>query len=122
MFRGKPVNYDPREAFSPGSWSERGEHNVFHDFYRAAGPGALRRGGHPTCSASTSTRVIAACCWAAVAPYRAGALGDAALEIAAFTVFLYGRMAGSAAEIDDHLNRGRNMDTRTPASEVRFIV
>jgi hypothetical protein len=33
----------------------------------------------------------------------------------------YGRMIGCAAEIDDHLNRGRNMDTRTPASECRFV-
>ncbi len=43
------------------------------------------------------------------------------LETAAFTVFLYGRMLGCAAEIDDHLNRGRNMDTRTPQSEIRFV-
>ena len=28
---------------------------------------------------------------------------------------------GAAAEIDDHLNRGRNMDTRTPASQCRFV-
>ena len=55
-------------------------------------------------------------------PYRAGEIGDAELESAAFTIFLLARMAGSAAEIEDHLNRGRNMDTRTPASEVRFIV
>jgi hypothetical protein len=44
-----------------------------------------------------------------------------ALETAAFTVFLYGRMIGCAAEIDDHLNRGRNMDTRTPQSSCRFV-
>ena len=49
-------------------------------------------------------------------------IGDAELETAAFTIFLLARMAGSAAEIEDHLNRGRNMDTRTPASQVRFIV
>jgi hypothetical protein len=33
--------------------------------------------------------------------------------MAAFTIFLYPRMLGCAAEIDDHLNHGRNMDTRT---------
>jgi len=54
-------------------------------------------------------------------PYRAGTFSEASLEIAAFTVFLYGRMIGCAAEIDDHLNRGRNMDTRTAASECRFV-
>ena len=31
-------------------------------------------------------------------------------------------MIGAAAEIDDHLNRGRNMDTRTPASACGFVV
>jgi hypothetical protein len=37
-------------------------------------------------------------------------------------VFLYGRMIGAAAEIDDHLNRGRNMDTRTPQVRCAFVV
>jgi hypothetical protein len=41
---------------------------------------------------------------------------------AAFNVFLYGRMIGAAAEIDDHLNRGRNMDTRTPQEQCGFVV
>ena len=54
-------------------------------------------------------------------PYRAGALREQALETAAFTIFLYARMLGCAAEVDDHLNRGRNMDTRTPASKCRFV-
>ncbi len=48
--------------------------------------------------------------------YKAGELTERDLETAAFSVFLFGRMIGSAAEIDDHLNRGRNMNTRTPAS------
>ena len=56
-----------------------------------------------------------------MAAHRSGELAEA-LESAAFTIFLLGRMAGSAAEIEDHLNRGRNMDTRTPASALRFIV
>jgi hypothetical protein len=30
-------------------------------------------------------------------------------------------MIGSAAEIDDHTNRGRDMDTRTAASQCRFV-
>ena len=54
-------------------------------------------------------------------PYCSGALAGGALETAAFTIFLYARMLGCAAEIDDHLNRGRNMDTRTPASQCRFV-
>jgi hypothetical protein len=30
-------------------------------------------------------------------------------------------MLGCAAEVDDHLNRGRNMDTRTVASSCKFV-
>ena len=55
-------------------------------------------------------------------PYRAGDLDAGALETAAFTIFLFARMAGSAAEIEDHTNRGRNMDTRTAASACRYVV
>ena len=51
-----------------------------------------------------------------------GTLSEKDLETAAFNVFLYGRMIGAAAEIDDHLNRGRNMDTRTPQEQCSFIV
>jgi hypothetical protein len=52
---------------------------------------------------------------------RAGEIGERDLETAAFTIFLYPRMLGCAAEIDDHLNRGRNMDTRTAASVCKFV-
>ncbi|RZF29792.1 hypothetical protein EVC45_11455 [Paraburkholderia sp. UYCP14C] len=55
------------------------------------------------------------------ARHRTGDFSTEALETEAFTVFLYGRMIGCAAEIDDHLNRGRNLDTRTPQSNVRFV-
>ena len=54
--------------------------------------------------------------------FRTGVLTAKDLETAAFNVFLYGRMIGAAAEIDDHLNRGRNMDMRTPQERCRFIV
>ena len=54
-------------------------------------------------------------------PYCAGTYPSSALESAAFTVLLYPRMLGCAAEIDDHMNRGRNMDTRTPASQSQFV-
>jgi hypothetical protein len=31
-------------------------------------------------------------------------------------------MIGAAAEIDDHLNRGRNMDTRTPEAACSHVL
>ena len=35
MFKDKPVNHDPREVFIAKLFEERGEYNVFHEFYRA---------------------------------------------------------------------------------------
>ena len=53
--------------------------------------------------------------------HRSGSFAAETLEAAAFTAFLFGRVVGCAGEIDDHINRGRNMDTRTPASECTFV-
>ncbi len=123
VFRGKPVNTDPREAFVAGLMAERGERNPFHSFYKEVAQALFDQGVTSNVFCVNVDAVIAAwllhLLWR---PYRAGEIGDAELESAAFTIFLLARMAGSAAEIEDHLNRGRNMDTRTPASEVRFIV
>jgi hypothetical protein len=122
VFRGKPVNTDPREAFVARLMQERGERNVFHDLYRAVVQALYDQGVTNNVFAVNVDAVIAAwllkLLWR---PYRAGELDAGALETAAFTIFLFARMAGSAAEIEDHLNRGRNMDTRTPASACRFI-
>ena len=123
VFRGKPVNTDPREAFVAQLMAERGERNVFHDYYRALVQTLYDEGVTSNVFCVNVDGVIAAwllrLLWQ---PYRAGELGSEALETAAFTIFLFARMAGSAAEIEDHLNRGRNMDTRTAASAVRFFV
>ena len=34
VFRGKPVNYDPREHFIAEFMAKRGDYNVFHAYYR----------------------------------------------------------------------------------------
>lgn len=123
VFRGKPVNTDPREAFVARLMKERGERNLFHDWYRALAQALHAQGVTSNVFCVNVDGVIAAwllkLLWQ---PYRAGALGPEALEAAAFTIFLFARMAGSAAEIEDHVNRGRNMDTRTPASACRHVV
>lgn len=123
VFRGKPVNSDPREAFVAALMHERGEYNVFHDYYRTLVRALYEQGVTSNVFCVNVDAVIAAwllkLLWQ---PYRAGELGPEALESAAFTIFLFARMAGSAAEIEDHLNRGRNMDTRTAASACKFIV
>ena len=101
---------------------KRGESNVFHDYYHALVRALYEAGLSSNVYCVNIDAVIAALLLKMMwKPYRAGKLGAAELETAAFTVFLYGRMIGCAAEIEDHLNRGRNMDTRTAASECRFV-
>jgi succinyl-CoA synthetase alpha subunit len=122
VFRGKPVNTDPREAFVRKLMEERGESNVFHDYYHAVARALFDQGVTRNVFAVNIDAVIAAwllkLLWQ---PYREGRLTAEQLETAAFSLFLYARMAGSGAEIEDHVNRGRNMDTRTAASACRFV-
>ena len=95
---------------------------MFHVFYRALVQTLYDAGVSRTVYCVNIDAVIAALLLKMLwQPYRAGAYPASALESAAFTVFLYPRMLGCAAEIDDHMNRGRNMDTRTPASQCQFV-
>jgi succinyl-CoA synthetase alpha subunit len=122
VFKDRPVNHDPREVFIAELMASRGEHNVFHDYYRALVQALYDGGVSRTVYCVNIDAVIAALLLKMVwTPYREGRFSGAALETAAFTIFLYARMIGCAAEIDDHLNRGRNMDTRTPASQCRHV-
>jgi hypothetical protein len=122
VFRDKAINQDPREVFIADLFRRRGEYNVFHEYYHALVEALYAAGLSRNVYCVNIDAVIAALLlklmWKS---YRGGTFSETSLELAAFTVFLYGRMIGCAAEIDDHLNRGRNMDTRTAASECRFV-
>jgi succinyl-CoA synthetase alpha subunit len=123
IFKGKPVNYDPRERFIAEFMEKRGDYNVFHAFYRELVQALYDTGASRYVFCVNVDAVIAALLLAVLwKDYRSGALTEKDLETAAFNVFLYGRMIGAAAEIDDHLNRGRNMDTRTPQEACAFVV
>ena len=122
VFKDKPVNVDPREVFIRELLAARGEYNVFHDFYRTLVQRLFDAGVSRNVYCVNIDAVIAALLLKMLwRPYRDGQLSSSALETAAFTIFLYPRMLGCAAEVDDHLNRGRNMDTRTPASQCQFV-
>ena len=123
VFKGNAVNYDPRERFIAEFLEERGQYNIFHAFYLELVQALHDVGASPYVFCVNVDAVIAALLLAVLwDDYQDGRLSDRDLETAAFTVFLFGRMIGSAAEIDDHLNRGRNMDTRTPASQCGHVV
>ncbi|HUC69323.1 MAG TPA: hypothetical protein VMA53_28150 [Stellaceae bacterium] len=123
VFKGKPVNYDPRERFIAKFMKERGDYNIFHAYYRELAQALYDAGATPYVFCVNVDAIIAALLLAVLwQDYRSGTLTVKDLETAAFNVFLYGRMIGAAAEIDDHLNRGRNMDMRAPQENCRFIV
>ena len=80
VFRGKPVNTDPREAFVAELMRERDERNVFHDYYRAVVQALYDQGVTNNVFCVNVDGVIAAwllkLLWQ---PYRSGELGSDAL-------------------------------------------
>jgi succinyl-CoA synthetase alpha subunit len=122
VFKGKPVNIDPREEFVRNLFAKRGEYNAFHDYYRTLVQVLYDENVTRNVFCVNVDAVIATLLLKMLwQRYRSGDFSERALETAAFTVFIYGRMLGCAAEIDDHLNRGKNMDTRTPQADIRFV-
>jgi len=122
VFKDKDVNYDPREVFVNDLFKKRGSYNIFHDFYHHLVQALFKTGVSKNVYCVNVDAVIAVILLKMLwQPYAEGKISDATMESAAFTTFLFGRMTGSAAEIDDHINRGRNMDTRTPASQCSFV-
>ena len=123
VFRGKLVNYDPRERFIAEFMEKRGDYNVFLAYYREMVQALYDCGATPYVFCVNIDAVIGTLVlglfWNDL---QKGLLSESQLETAAFNVFLYGRMIGAAAEIDDHINRGRNMDTRTPPDACAVVV
>ncbi len=122
VFKGEDINYDPREVFVGELFKKRGDYNVFHEFYKELVQALFKTGVTRNVFCVNVDAVIAVLLLKMLwKPHAAGEIDDATMESAAFTTFLFGRMIGSAAEIDDHTNRGRNMDTRTPASKCSYV-
>ncbi|TAN60391.1 CoA-binding protein [bacterium] len=122
IFKGKPVNYDPRERFVNALFEEKGIYNVFLDFYGKLVNSLFDAKVSKEVYCVNVDAVIAVILLKAVwEAFNTGKMADKEVENAAFTTFLFGRMIGCAAEIDDHINRGRNMDTRSPASQCKFV-
>ncbi len=122
VFKDRPDTLDPRVVFLRELMTARGESKVFHDFYHAVVQALQTAGVSRTVYCVNIDAVIAALLlkltWQAL---QQGECSEKQLESAAFTLFLYARMLGCAAEIDDHMNRGRNMDTRTTADKCRYV-
>ncbi|MES9883286.1 MAG: CoA-binding protein [Sedimenticola sp.] len=122
VFKGEPVNYDPREVFVNELLKSRGNYNIFLEFYHELVQALFDTGVSRDVYCVNVDAVIAVILLKMLwKPYAEGEISDSSMETAAFTTFLFGRMIGSAAEIDDHTNRGKNMDTRTAASKCSYV-
>ncbi len=122
VFKNEPVNYDPREVFVSDLFKSRGSYNIFLDFYHELVQALFKVGVSRNVYCVNVDAVIAVILLKMLwKPYVRGEISDNAMETSAFTTFLFGRMIGSAAEIEDHTNRGRNMDTRTAASKCKYV-
>jgi succinyl-CoA synthetase alpha subunit len=122
VFKGKDINFDPREVYVHDLLKERGAYNVFHAFYHELVEALASYGVSRNVYCVNIDAVIAVILLKMLwQPFVNGEIDEAFLEYGAFTTFIYGRVIGEAAEIEDHTNRGRNMDTRTPASKCRFV-
>ncbi len=122
VFKGQPVNYDPREQFVSKLFEEKGIYNVFLDFYHNLVQSLYETKVTKNVYCVNVDAVIAVILLKMVwEPYKNGEISDSDVESAGFTTFLFGRMIGTAVEIDDHQNRGRNMDTRTAASKCSYV-
>lgn len=122
VFKGQPVNYDPREQFVSKLFEEKEIYNIFLDFYRNLVQALFDNKVTNNVYCVNVDAVIAVILLKMVwGPYKEGKISDAEVENAGFTTFLFGRMIGTAIEVDDHTNRGRNMDTRTAASKCSYV-
>ena len=123
VFKGKSVNIDPREEYIYKQFEQEGIDNIFWDFYRELVKSLYKQKVTKNVYCVNIDAVIATITlkllWKL---YKSGEVNEAEMQKIGFNLFLFGRTAGIAAEIDDHRNRGTDMDCRTPASQTRFVV
>jgi succinyl-CoA synthetase alpha subunit len=113
---------DPRERHVYEMLEARGAYNVFLEFYHHLSHAMLETGAtrKPLCVSvmAVIASTLLKMWWV---PYKDGSLSSMAVEKAAYTIFLLGRMIGCAAEIDDHACRGISMDMATPIDKCKFL-
>ena len=121
VFRGKQKNVDPREAHLRSRLKAMKVVNPFLECYHYL--------AEELCAAGITSNIFCVNIDAALAcialdylwkELRDGALGEVDAQEIVFTMFLYGRMAGVAAEIADHRARGLDLDCRTFPEELHF--
>ncbi|MDH5717764.1 MAG: CoA-binding protein [Spirochaetia bacterium] len=121
VFKGKPVNIDPREDYVRGLFKEKSLVNPFLEFYHHLVVKLHEVGATKNVFCVNIDAVIATVSlglfWK---QFKKNEISEQEMQDIVFTLFLFARMVGCSAEIADHRNRGTNMDCRTPASEMTY--
>jgi hypothetical protein len=123
VFKGNDINIDPREKFVRGEFDQKHIYNIFLEFYHKLVQSLFDEGVTKNVFCVNIDAVLAVISLKLVWKERqAGTFTDKQVQDLVFTMFLFGRAIGSAAEIADHRDRGTDMDCRTPQKELRFVL
>ncbi|MBN2490632.1 MAG: CoA-binding protein [Planctomycetes bacterium] len=123
VFKGSPVNIDPREDFIRKQCAERKIYNVFQEWYHRLVEELFHQGVTPNVFCVNIDAVLAVISLKLVwKDLQDRTLTLAQLQELVFDLFLFGRMVGVAAEIIDHRDRGTDLDCRTPLGELKFVL
>ncbi len=122
VFKDKKVNLDPREEYISKQFKSKGIYNIFLDFYHKLVWSLYEIGASPKVFCVNIDAVIAVIALKLMwNQYSSKEISKKEMSEIVFLIFLFARMVGISAEIADHLDRGTDMDCRTPASECFFV-
>lgn len=123
VFKGNEVNIDPREQYVSNELNKLGIYNIFLDFYHILVRELYNEGVTKNVFCVNVDAVLAVITLKLVwKDIIEGKISLKDVQDIVFTLFLYGRCIGVAAEIADHRDRGQDMDCRTPQSELQFVL
>ena len=123
VFKGKPINIDPREDYIYTHFKDAGIVNIFWEFYHNLVQSLYNVGASNNVYCVNIDAVIAVISLKLMwNDYLKNKINSTQMQKIGFVIFLLGRMTGISAEIADHRNRGQDMDTRTPTSQTKFVL
>ena len=123
VFKGNAVNIDPREQFVSDTLKKNKSYNVFLDFYHLLVKELFNEGATKNIFCVNVDAVLATLTLKLVWKDKMkNKLTKKQIQDIVFTIFLYGRAIGVAAEISDHIDRGQDMDCRTPQKELKYVL
>ncbi len=123
VFKGNAINVDPREQYVAAQFKELGVYNAFWEFYHHLVQELYDEGVTRNVFCVNVDAVLAVITLKLVwKDLQAGRVTARQVQDLVFTLFLFGRSIGIAAEIADHRDRGTDMDCRTPESELTYVL